>query len=195
MVINEKILLSYGAEYLDLQIGDSIFKEGETPYYYYQLVTGSIKLFNRLSLNKEIVLCFLKDGNCIGESYFFSTQLYTVNSEALQPSTIIRLKLSRLMMLLNECKECAENLFKSYCKSANYYNLMMKAISQKDPEIAVLAYFSYLKNENNNKVTLIPYTRKQIGSLTGLRTETVIRIVLRLEEKRLLGIIKGKIYF
>jgi CRP-like cAMP-binding protein len=41
----------------------------------------------------------------------------------------------------------------------------------------------------------IDYTRKQIADMSGLRVETVIRIMRNLYNKRILTIEKGKVYF
>jgi CRP-like cAMP-binding protein len=37
-------------------------------------------------------------------------------------------------------------------------------------------------------------TRQQLANMTGLRVETVIRVIKELEEKKLLSINKGKVY-
>ena len=41
---------------------------------------------------------------------------------------------------------------------------------------------------------LVDFTRQQIGDLTGLRVETVIRAIKSLEKKRMLKIINRKVY-
>jgi len=57
-----------------------------------------------------------------------------------------------------------------------------------------------LKTESINPETLekqarIDYTRKQIADMTGLRVETVIRVMRNLYEKKMLTIRKGKVYY
>ncbi|HAO26529.1 MAG TPA: Crp/Fnr family transcriptional regulator, partial [Chryseobacterium indologenes] len=42
---------------------------------------------------------------------------------------------------------------------------------------------------------LIPYTRQQIATLTGLRVETVIRYVKKMEEQKLVKLDSTKIYY
>ncbi|MDQ0780547.1 hypothetical protein [Chryseobacterium sp. W4I1] len=43
MVINEKFLLSAGAEVKEYNSGDIIFHDGATPHYYYQIIKGKVK--------------------------------------------------------------------------------------------------------------------------------------------------------
>jgi CRP-like cAMP-binding protein len=52
-------------------------------------------------------------------------------------------------------------------------------------------HFNFTKNE---KGYLINFTRQQIGDLTGLRVETVIRTIKNLEKKGALKIINRKVY-
>jgi CRP-like cAMP-binding protein len=42
---------------------------------------------------------------------------------------------------------------------------------------------------------LIPYTRQQIADFTGLRVETVIRALIKLEKEKKLQIIHHKVYY
>lgn len=46
----------------------------------------------------------------------------------------------------------------------------------------------------NTKV-LIPFTRQEIANFTGLRVETVIRTIKRMEEAAIVEIKNRKIYF
>ena len=75
---------------------------------------------------------------------------------------------------------------------------MAAEMSTREPEHRVLklidygiAYFNFKKDANG---FLINFTRQQIGDLTGLRVETVIRTIKALEKKGLLKIINRKVY-
>jgi CRP-like cAMP-binding protein len=54
-----------------------------------------------------------------------------------------------------------------------------------------IAYFNFIKDKNGYAIDL---TRQQIGDLTGLRVETVIRTIKTLEKKGELKIINRKVY-
>jgi CRP-like cAMP-binding protein len=75
---------------------------------------------------------------------------------------------------------------------------MAAEISTHEPEHRVLklidhgiVYFNFQKETNGY---LINFTRQQIGDLTGLRVETVIRAIKALEKKGELKIINRKVY-
>lgn len=195
MVIDEKILISCGAEYISYSTGELIFKESGMPDYYYQVSKGSVKLFNKVSFSKEFIQSVSTKGDCVGVLSLFSDQPYATDAEALESTVIIRLPRKKFMLLLQKYTSCATNLLTFSAKSLNYCNIIMCSMSQKDPVALLLALFSYLKKQNMYLPTEIPFTRKQIASLTGLRTETVIRTVKQMDNQAQLKIIKGKIHF
>ncbi|MBK6785512.1 MAG: helix-turn-helix domain-containing protein [Saprospiraceae bacterium] len=53
------------------------------------------------------------------------------------------------------------------------------------------------KKENNltQQRALIPYTRQQIADFLGLRVETVIRTLIKMEQEKSVEIRKHKLYF
>lgn len=52
--------------------------------------------------------------------------------------------------------------------------------------------YNFNDAENSN---MIPFTRRQLANLTGLRWETVIRTVKKMEKENVLKIKNGKIYY
>jgi CRP-like cAMP-binding protein len=75
---------------------------------------------------------------------------------------------------------------------------MSAEIASEDPEHRVLQLIDYAikhfnLNQNENGY-FVDFTRQQIGDLTGLRVETVIRTIKALEKKRMLKIINRKVY-
>lgn len=53
MIINENLLLAYGAEYVDYEIKQTIFDEGNTLKFHYQIVEGIVELTNFNDEGKE----------------------------------------------------------------------------------------------------------------------------------------------
>lgn len=56
MKIDEDLLLSYGAIYMDYAAKENIFFTGHYPRYYFQIVKGTVELSNVLEDGKEIIL-------------------------------------------------------------------------------------------------------------------------------------------
>lgn len=62
MVIEEKILISAGAEARRYTPSESLFCEGDIPNYYYQIIKGEVKLNNYNEEGKEFIQNILSDG-------------------------------------------------------------------------------------------------------------------------------------
>jgi CRP-like cAMP-binding protein len=90
MVIKEEILRSVGASIKNYKPSESIFNEGDTPNYYYQIMNGEVKLNNYNEEGKEIIQSLLEDGQSIGESLLFLDK-YPINAITITNCEILRL--------------------------------------------------------------------------------------------------------
>ncbi|QQQ29123.1 helix-turn-helix domain-containing protein [Chryseobacterium indoltheticum] len=75
---------------------------------------------------------------------------------------------------------------------------MMYKITNKNAVERLIELINILKEtqDNNDKFSFeIPYTRKQLGSLTSLRTETVIRAIKKMEQDNIVMINKGRVFY
>lgn len=75
---------------------------------------------------------------------------------------------------------------------------MLHSNSSLDPEVRLMGVLRYLKSFTENKTPHsfeVLFTRQELASLTGLRVETVIRTVKKMEEKNILQIKNRKIHF
>jgi len=75
---------------------------------------------------------------------------------------------------------------------------MLQNNSSLDPEVRLIGVLNYLKSFNEDKTPHsfeILLTRQELASLTGLRVETVIRTVKKMEGKNILKIENRRIRF
>lgn len=90
------------------------------------------------------------------------------------------------------------SIIENLAQRLHYKATMAAEIASEDPEHRVLQFIDYaIKHFNLPKDKngyLVEFTRQQIGDLTGLRVETVIRAIKSLEKKRMLKIINRKVY-
>ncbi|KQT23279.1 hypothetical protein ASG22_12935 [Chryseobacterium sp. Leaf405] len=100
MVINEDILYSVGASIKTYAPSEVIFNEGDSPNYYYQIISGEVKLNNYNDEGKEVSEVLLKDGQSIGEASLFINKPYPHNAVVTKKSEIIRLPRKMFLDLL-----------------------------------------------------------------------------------------------
>ncbi|WP_185155116.1 Crp/Fnr family transcriptional regulator [Chryseobacterium sp. c4a] len=198
MVIDENILFSAGAEIRNYKPTENIFSEGDTPHYYYQIITGEVKLNNYNEEGKEFIQNFLSEGQSCGESILFIDKPYPMNAEAITDCSILRLHKSAFFKLLHQSpKLCME--VSSFLSQRLYYKfVMMLNISSQNPSIRLKGLMDYLKSFQDDESPysfMIPLTRQQMASLTGLCVETAIRTIKHMERDKILKIENRKILY
>jgi len=197
MILGEDLLLAYGAKYQTYAANQKIFSEGNNPKFYFQIVKGVVELNNYHFDGREFIQNILTTGQSLGESLLFNDHSYPMNAIAKTECQLLKISKVDFLNLLVRNPEVSSNVFS--CMSEKLYNnyLMMFGMSSFDPLIKVKTVLDAFKGSQSDKsVTfLIPLTRQQLANLTGLRVETVIRTVKKMEKENLLKIKNGKILY
>ncbi|MDQ0595088.1 CRP-like cAMP-binding protein [Chryseobacterium ginsenosidimutans] len=198
MVIKEDLLIIFGAEIIQLKKSELLFEENNSPEYYFQIKTGRIKLTNFQTENREFIQSIHKDGESVGEIFLFSKYKYPVNAVLMEDCTIFKLESPKLLKLLKSNFEI-QMKFLDYIAERTYYSyIFLNSLTSEDATHQLLTLLNHLKNSQNKSERYsykIPYTRKELAFLTGLRTETVIRTFKKMESENLIKIIKGRVYY
>ena len=197
MQIDIDLLFSWGAVAKKYKKNEIIFDEDEVAHFYYQIIEGSVRMFNSNDEGKEFTQGLFCKGNSFGEPPLFIDQPYPSKAITIQDSTIIKLSKDKFLKILDEYP-CIQKSFllllanKIHSKS----NTSKEIINQK-PEFRIVAFLNThkKKSECSNEKVLIPYTRQEIANFTGLRVETVIRVLCKMNTCDKLEIVNHKIYY
>lgn len=198
MIIDINTLIAWGAAYKQVIADELIFSEGDDCYYYYQLVSGSVKWVNIDEQGKEYIQTMIEPGECFGELPLFDEGPYAASAIAEQDSVLIRLRKDTFLQLIKENPSIHFLFSKMMAKRLRFKFLILKSIVYNAPEERIATLLKYLKDENKNfcvKCNQLKLTRQQIANMTGLRVETVIRAMRQMHEKGELTIERGKVYY
>lgn len=197
-MITVELLEKYGVIKKSFDKNDIIFEEGNLPLHYYQIISGEVKMSNYNDDGREFIQGIFYNGQSFGEPPLFLNQKYPANAIAVENTEIFILPKENFMRLLEENPKVSIQIIENLAQRLYYKSVMAAEISTHEPEHRVLklidhgiAYFNFQKDKNGY---LINFTRQQIGDLTGLRVETVIRTIKTLEKKGELKIINRKVY-
>lgn len=197
-MVNEELLLDYGAKKEAYSKGDRLFSEGESALNFYQVSSGEIKMNNYNSDGKEFIQGFFTEGQSFGEPPLFANVKYPANAEATSEAAVLQLPKEKFFKLLTNNPEVHLKITETLANRLFYKAIMVSEISSQEPEHRILRILDYLKKHVHSiegrfqfKVDL---TRQQIADLTGLRVETVIRSMKALEKKGELLIKQRKAY-
>lgn len=197
-MIRKELLERYGAVEKSYEKSDVIFEVGTNAHYYYQIISGEVKMNNYNEEGKEFIQGFFKPGESFGEPPLFVNRLYPANAIATEDSVILAIKKEAFKQFLLEHPSEAISIIENLAQRLHYKATMSAEIASEDPEHRVLQLIDYAINHfdltKDKNGYLVDFTRQQIGDLTGLRVETVIRAIKSLEKKHMLKIINRKVY-
>ncbi|MFD1096502.1 Crp/Fnr family transcriptional regulator [Salegentibacter chungangensis] len=197
-MIDESVLMEFGARKSWYPKGELIFGEGELAKCYFQIISGEVKMNNYNYDGKEFVQGIFYKGQSFGEPPLFGDLKYPANAEAITEVELYKLAKPHFFQLLEANPEIHLELTKTLASRLFYKAIIASELSTQEPEHRILRLLDYLKKYVHQlkepfsfKVDL---TRQQIADLTGLRVETVIRATKSLEKKNEVLISKRKIY-
>lgn len=198
MSIQKDILLAYGAELITIFKNDSLFSEGGTALFYYQVLKGEVHMCNYNEAGKIHLQGIFKAGSSFGEPPLFGNFQYPANAIAASTTQVLRLGKSQFFKLLEEKPAIHLNITKVLAQRLFFKARLGSEISINPPEKRIIGLLTHLKKEIHNLSAPFSYevkmTRQEIADLTGLRVETVIRAIKSLEEAGKLRIVKRKVW-
>lgn len=197
MFIDTDILIAWGGISKRYKKGEYIFHEGEVPRCFYQIIEGTVKMYNTNFDGKEYTQAEFKTGNSFGEPLLFIEELYPTTAVATENSVIIRLTKERFLEILDEYPAIQKKLICVLARRIYNKSITAKEIINNSPESRILAFLNAYKKKNlkENEKIEIPYTRQEIANYTGLRVETVIRTLTKMKANNTVNIIERKLIY
>ncbi|TXN36950.1 Crp/Fnr family transcriptional regulator [Flagellimonas hymeniacidonis] len=196
-MISNDLLKKYGAEKVHLSKKEVLFKVDTLPRYYFQVISGKIKMNNFNEDGKEFIQGIFSEGSSFGEPPLFADLTYPAYAEAVEESTVWRLEKKKFFELLKENSEVHLSITKVLAGRLHYKATMVAEISSESPEHRLLKLIDYFKTHihkiPDEEPYLVELSRQQMADLTGLRVETVIRAIKSMEKKRILQLQSHKI--
>lgn len=197
MMIDLDLLIACGGSFKKVAKGNTIFREGTTCNFYYQLVTGRVLWLNINDDGKEFIQTVIDPGECFGELPLFDSEPYAASAIADEDSVVIRLHKPVFEQLIKEDHDIHLKFTRLLVQRVRFKIIILKSLASHHPPIMINALLNYLKKENQNFCAdrnQLNLTRQQIADMTGLRVETVIRSMRQMHDEGLLLIEKGKVY-
>lgn len=195
-MIDQSILVQYGALEINLEKGAFLFHEKERAGHYFQVKTGKMKMFNLNDDGKLFTQGMFESGESFGEPPLFTDSNYPACTVAEEITCLFKLSKAKFFKLLKENPEIHLMITRMMATRLLYKSMLLKEISSFKPEHRILSLIDYLKKEEGipaDQKYEVSLTRQHIADLTGLRVETVIRSVKMLEKEGSLDIRGHKI--
>jgi CRP-like cAMP-binding protein len=197
MQIDTNILIAWGGIAKKYAKNEVIFHEDTEALFYYQVVEGQVKMININNDGKEYIQGIFHAGCSFGEPPLFVNETYPTSAIAQKDSIILKLSKSTFLKLLDEYPELTKSLLLRFAHRIYNKTITARELIHNKPEDRILAFLKEYKKKFSaaDGPWLVPHTRQEIANLTGLRVETVIRALKKMETSKHVQIINHKLYF
>lgn len=196
-VLEDELLEVTNAEFKRYYKGDIILSEGDCSDYFYYLKQGELSVSNLTEKGKELLQHKVKSGHFFAEPAVLLGVSFPGNVEvSSDKAEIIKIKKD---ILVDYLKCHPEKLFEftlSIARKSIKKSQLLKQIVLFNPEDRIHLQLNDYKKDcgKNTEKVMVELTRKDISHMTGLRIETVIRTIKKMEKDGKLEIVNGKIF-
>ncbi len=169
----------------------------EPPRYYYQISKGQVKLNYEDDEGKELIQSILLPGDSVCELLLFIDRSYPVNAVSLDKCKIMKLPKQKFLDLIKDNPDVSVDINKFIFERLYQKFVLMQSNSSIHLHTRLIGALNYFKSFSEDQLKYsfkITLTRQQLASITGLRVETVIRAIKKLEKQGFLKIINHKIF-
>ena len=188
-----ELLVSYGATFKEYPNGEIIFFEKDFANFYYQVISGSVKMFNTNDEGKEFTQGYFLRGQSFGEPPLLIDERYPSSALAFQDTEVVRIPKDKFLKILEEKPQIQKEFLVLMARRIHNKATTSKDIINQKADFRIKAFLDSYKKTREKE--LIPFTRQEIANFTGLRVETVIRTISGMAKKNQIEIVNHKIYY
>jgi CRP-like cAMP-binding protein len=175
--------------------GEMIYDEGVAARYYYEVKTGEVKVININEEGKEFVQGVYKAGDCIGVPSLICGKPFPAAAYANSLCEMYVVPRAQFFRLLNQYPEFHLGITRILSERLLYKAMMLEEVAIEEGEHRLLKLIHYLAERRGSANHALNITRQQLADMSGLRVETVIRILTKVEEKGLISSHRGNIIY
>ena len=154
-----------------------IYGEGEIAEYFYQVVTGAVRIYKVLEDGRRQIGAFLQPGDVFGLE---AGEEHTFSAESIVDCTIRVAKRSGIAAMAARDSDVAADLLASTAKSLRGAQEHMLLLGRKTAEERVASFLLKMAGVAERIIEL-PMSRQDIADYLGLTIETVSRTFTHLE--------------
>lgn len=174
--------------------GQAIFIEGTDASFLPIVISGVIKMVNTPKVGKEVILGIFRSGEMFALPPVFDEGPYPASAYAVEDTELLQIDRADFLKILRESPEFAFAVISWMSEMLREKSLMIRNFAIASPERRIgHVLIKLVRDQSKPYPVTIPVRRQDIAEMAGLTTETTIRAIRRLADKKLVRIVRGKI--
>lgn len=193
--ITENFIKETNAEIKKYEKNSLIINEGSSSLYFYYLLEGELSVYNLTPEGKEFLQHKVRENNFFGEPAVLLEKPFPGTVEVTSEfAKILRIKRENFLQYLKNNPDWSLEFTKSIAEKSIIKSNSLKNIVFLNPEDRIKKQLNDYKEGKDEKI-IIELTRKELSNMTGLRIETIIRTIKKMEKDGKLQIVNGKVFY
>jgi CRP/FNR family transcriptional regulator len=181
------------------QRDDYIFFEGDLPEWLYIVMEGRVKLLKHSDTGKDIILQIYSPGDMFGEVSLFDRKPYTSSSQAMEPSTILKMPRKDFFLFFGRHPFVATEMILELGRQLGDAQVTIKSLAVDRVEQRIAHILLKLAgkvgvSEKGGIMINLPLTRQDLADMAGTTVETAIRVMSRFTKSKIIKPADGRIF-
>jgi CRP/FNR family cyclic AMP-dependent transcriptional regulator len=187
-----KLLIEKGFKVVLYKKGEIVYEPDTPPKAVYFIKSGKVKMVTVNQDGNEFIQGIFKSPEYFGEPALLLNKPYLAYTVALQDSEIIVVNKNNFLNFLESDTAFSMRLILNLSNRLFYKSMMLEELANEHAEHRVKTMLNYLLKDLSPGEEL-KVTRQQMADMTGLRVETVIRIIKHPDLQKGFKLVRGKI--
>ena len=172
--------------------GQDIFYEGNRGHGLFCIYTGKVKVHKLGDEAKELIVRFANEGDILGYRSLLGDEPYAATATAIEDSVICYVPKSKFLEVLHNNHELTFKTIQLLTSDLKDAENKIINITQKSREERIAEGLLILKEKfglkDDEKTLDVILTRREIGDLAGVNTETAIRTLSDMNKKGVINL-------
>ena len=167
-----------------------IFWDGDEPEWFNIIARGQVKVFKHSSQGREFIIAFFGPGEMLGEVAVFEDKSYPASAQAVIETRIVGIKRTDFLSFLARHPQVALKIINVLGGRLRDAHSRLRDLAGERVEQRLAGILLML----SAKLGLtLPFTRQEIADMAGTTTETAIRVMSQLRQRKIIRSVRGKI--
>lgn len=181
LTVEQKQRISDNSTHLRYKKGETICKQGAFANHIMVITEGLAKTYLEGANDKNLIIDILKPVSWIGLSSTYNENTYNFTAATIIDSSICFIEKTVFTDILLENNEFSNDIIGKLCRSSKHFFNKITSLGNKQLHGRFADALLYLSQKVAKSPTIeLSITRKEIGELAGISTESAIRLLSEL---------------
>ncbi len=167
-----------------------IFWDGDAPEYFYIVAEGRVKVLKYSSSGREFIIAFFSPGEMFGEVAVFENKPYPASAQAVAETKVVGIRREHFLSFLANRPQVALRIINILGGRLRDAQSRLRDLAGERVEQRLASVLLMLSAKRG---LTLPFTRQEIADMAGTTTETAIRVMSHLKDRKIIRSVRGKV--